>query len=339
VNIESNKSLRAYNSFGFDIYADWFVSVHTQAQLSEALHWARTSNRATLILGGGSNTVFTRNVNGLVIHIAIEGFEATAASDEDSTLIKVGAGVNWHQLVETTLQQQLYGLENLALIPGSAGAAPIQNIGAYGTELGELLTQVEVLDTRCGETLNLDNSECEFGYRHSIFKTPAGKDYVVTAIQLKLSNKDRPKVEYKALQEILKQKNIEQPNCHQVFTSVCDIRRAKLPDPAHVGNAGSFFKNPVITRQQLDTILADHADLPNFAQPDGSYKVPAAWLIDRAGWKGRRKGPIGVHSEQALVLVNHGDGNGQQIAILADEIRNDILQRFSIALEREPVLY
>lgn len=339
MNIESNKSLRAYNSFGFDIYADWFVSVHSQAQLSEALQWAKTSNRATLILGGGSNTVFTRDVNGLVIHIAIEGIETTTAVDEDSTLIKVGAGMNWHQLVETTLQQQLYGLENLALIPGSAGAAPIQNIGAYGTELGELLTQVEVLNTQSGETFHLDNSECEFGYRHSIFKTPAGKDYVVTAIHLKLSKKDRPKIEYKALQEILKQKNIEHPNCQQVFTSVCDIRRAKLPDPAHVGNAGSFFKNPVITRQQLDTILADHPDLPNFIQADGSYKVPAAWLIDHAGWKGHRKGPVGVHSEQALVLVNHGDGNGQQIAILADEIRNDILQRFSIALEREPVLY
>lgn len=339
MNIESNKSLRSYNSFGFEISAEWFTSVNTLEQLREALHWARTTDKTTLILGGGSNTLFTRNVDGLVIHIAIPGFETTVTDDQESTLIRVGAGMNWHDLVATTLHQKLYGLENLALIPGSAGAAPIQNIGAYGVELSELLTEVEVLNTRTGESDKLNNSDCDFGYRHSTFKTPVGKNFVVTAIHIKLSNRNRPKIEYKALQDILEQQNITQPDCQQVFNSVCDIRRSKLPDPAYLGNAGSFFKNPVITRQQLDTLLVDHSDLPNFFQDDGTYKVPAAWLIDRAGWKGHRNGAVGVHSEQALVLVNHGDGNGQQIAILANEIRNDILQRFNIALEREPVIY
>lgn len=339
MNIETNKPLRNYNSFGFNISAEYFVSVHDVTELTEALEWSKGKNISSLILGGGSNTVFTRNVSGLVIHIAIDGYSERSLADKDYAGIKAGSGVNWHQLVIKTLNDKLFGLETLALIPGSAGAAPIQNIGAYGSEIKETLISVDVLDKTNGKVLVLSNSDCEFGYRHSIFKTPAGANYVVTAIDLKLSRLDQPTIKYKALRDALDERAIEDANSQQVFESVCEIRSAKLPDPAKLGNAGSFFKNPLINRQQLDTLLPSHKELPHFEQPDGTFKVPAAWLIDRAGWKGHRAGSVGVHSEQALVLVNLGDGNGQQIAILAEQIRTDIQQRFGIVLEREPVLY
>lgn len=339
MNIEFSKQLHDYNSFGFDISAEFFVSVRTTTDLKEALEWSRNKNIPSFILGGGSNTVFTRNVVGLVIHIAIDGYSEHALADKNYANLKVGAGVNWHQLVIKTLQNKLYGLEHLALIPGCAGAAPIQNIGAYGSEIKDALISVDVLDKTSGELSVLNNSDCHFDYRHSIFKTPAGNDFVVTAINLKLSRLDQPQIKYKALQDALDQRAIENAGSQQIFDSVCEIRRAKLPDPDKLGNAGSFFKNPVISRQLLDTLLQTHKKLPHFEQSDGYFKVPAAWLIDRAGWKGHRKGSVGVHSEQALVLVNLGGGNGQQIAILAEQIRNDIQNQFGIALEREPVLY
>ncbi len=309
--------------------------------LAEALEWSKQHHYPVFILGGGSNCVFTRNVAGLVIHIAIPGIELPTATtiDHATATIKAGAGVNWHQLVIEALSRNLFGLENLALIPGCAGAAPIQNIGAYGTEIGDILTSVEVLNRKSGEQLTLSASDCDLGYRHSLFKTPAGSDFIVTAINLKLSRQDMPNIQYKALQQTLQSRGIENPGCQQVFDTVCEIRQAKLPDPTRLGNAGSFFKNPVISRQQLDAILKINEKLPHFPQANDNFKVPAAWLIDQAGWKGHRSGPVGVHKAQALVLVNHGGGNGQQIAILAEQIKKDILKRFGVTLEREPVLY
>ena len=339
MNIESSKPLREFNSFGFDISAEYFVSVHNTNELAEALEWSKKKNISVLILGGGSNTVLTRNVDGLVIHIAIDGYNELPVADENYANLNVGAGVNWHQLVIKTLSKKLFGLENLAMIPGSAGAAPIQNIGAYGSEIKEVITSVEVLDKTTSELSVINNSDCAFGYRHSIFKTNAGSNYVVTAINLKLCRLDNPRIEYQALRDVLNQQGIENPTSQQVFNSVSEIRRTKLPDPTQLGNAGSFFKNPVIDRHQLDTLKQTYYKLPHFDQPDGTFKLPAAWLIEQAGWKGHRAGPVGVHSKQALVLVNHGGGNGQQIAILAEQVRNDIQQKFGIALEREPVIY
>lgn len=341
LNIESNKSLRFYNSFGFDINAEHFISVQSTESLAEALEWSKQHRHPVFVLGGGSNCVFTRNVTGVVIHIAIPGFDlpSVPSSGHATVTIKAGAGVNWHQLVIETLNRNLFGLENLALIPGCAGAAPIQNIGAYGTEISDLLTSVDAFNSKSGEQLTLSASECDFGYRHSLFKTPAGDNLIVTAINLKLSRDDLPNIQYKALQETLESRGIEKPGCQQVFDTVCEIRQAKLPDPARLGNAGSFFKNPVINRQQLDAILNINEKIPHFQQSDNNFKVPAAWLIDQAGWKGHRSGLVGVHKAQALVLVNHGGGNGQQIAILAEQIKKDILQRFGVTLEREPVLY
>ena len=339
MNIETNKPLLSFNSFGFHVHAEYFVSVRNIPELAEALQWAKQQNCSSFILGGGSNTIFTRDVSGLVIHISIGGYEKSHQSDSNFTNLKIGAGMDWHQLVTRTLDDRLFGLETLALIPGSAGAAPIQNIGAYGTEVRDMLTSVDVLEKSTGELLKLSNTDCEFGYRDSIFKRTAGNNYVVTAIHLKLSHHNKPSIKYPALRDRLNNDGIDNPDCQQVFHSVCQIRSSKLPDPAILGNAGSFFKNPVINRQQLDSLLRKHPDLPHFEQASENYKVPAAWLIDQAGWKGHRTGAVGVHSEQALVLVNHGGGDGQQIAVLAERIRHDIEQRFAISLEREPVLY
>ena len=337
MSIEHNKPLSRYNSFGFDINAEYFTEVESVGALHEAIAWSRQRQMPYLILGGGSNIVFTGDVEGLVIHMAIRGIQTTGSGE--TVTVTAAAGENWHALVESTLDNGLFGLENLALIPGLAGAAPIQNIGAYGVEVCEFLHSVDVYDTTTGDTHSLHGSQCQFEYRHSLFKTDAGKRYVVTAIHLTLSRKDQPRLTYRALTDRLADSNIGTPGARQVFDAVCAIRKEKLPDPADIGNAGSFFKNPVIERQLFDTLKVTYPDLPGFQESTGKIKVPAAWLIDRAGWKGRRFDQIGVHNAQALVLVNHGGGNGQQIAILADKIKKDILEKYGVHLEREPSLY
>lgn len=335
MQISENVSLRERNSFGFDIQAEYFCSAHSIEEIREALHWRKKNNTELLILGGGSNTVFTRNVSGLVLHVAIDQLN-TQKDQNDSVQIFAGAGLNWHQLVEKTVFNGCYGLENLALIPGCVGAAPIQNIGAYGKEVSDNLIQVEAIHRETGESVTLHNSDCDFAYRHSLFKTPAGSDLIVTGIQLELSQQDNPVITYQALQEALSNNT---PTAMDVFREVCQMRTAKLPDPAIIGNAGSFFKNPVVPRQQVDRLREDYPDIPVYPQSENLCKLPAAWLIDQAGWKGYRKYGVGVHDRQALVLVNYGGGNGQRIATLADEIRTDVKNRYGIELEREPVLY
>lgn len=334
MHISENVSLRERNSFGFDVSAEYFCTPTSTDEIREALEWQKKHKLPLVILGGGSNTLFTRNVTGLVMHIAIDTVSCDVANN--NFVVCAGAGVNWHKLVETTVFNNQFGLENLALIPGNAGAAPIQNIGAYGKELCDNLISVDVLDRHTGESTTLTNSECDFAYRHSLFKTSAGAAFIVTGIKLNLSKDDTPHIHYQALQESLGDSN---PGAESVFNHVCQLRNAKLPDPSVIGNAGSFFKNPLVPRQQVDTLLQQYPELPVYTHSDTHQKVPAAWLIDRAGWKGHRKGDVGVHDRQALVLVNHGGGNGQQIATLAQEIQQDIQNRYNITLEREPVLY
>ncbi len=335
MHILENVSLRDRNSFGFDVRAEYFFSASTVEQVRQALAWQQKKNLPILILGGGSNTVFTRNVSGLVLQVAIDTLN-TNNTEHHSVKVHAGAGINWHSLVESTVFNGQYGLENLALIPGNVGAAPIQNIGAYGKEICDNLSAVEVIHRVTGEQLRLTKSDCEFSYRHSLFKTPAGAGFIVLGIHLELSTTDKPVVSYAALRDALAD---ETASAQQVFRQVCALRNSKLPDPAVIGNVGSFFKNPIVTSQQVDTLREGHHDLPVYPQQDGFFKLPAAWLIDKAGWKGHRVDSVGVHDRQALVLVNHGNGNGQQIARLADEISLDIKNRYDIELEREPVFY
>lgn len=338
MQIEENQPLQQYNSFGFAILARYFVEVDSEEKLILALQWARDKSIPVFILGGGSNIVFTRHVEGLVIHIGIVHYQTRSISN-GKVEVTAGAGMVWHELVAKTLSEGLFGLESLALIPGYAGAAPIQNIGAYGTEVCDSLINVETIDKRSGKRRTLRSEQCHFGYRDSIFKSAEGSNLIVTAITLQLDVNDQPVVRYQALKDAVADAGITTAYAKDIFNLVCQIRRAKLPDPEQLGNAGSFFKNPVITRQQLDSISAQFADIPSFEQPNGLFKVPAAWLIDRAGWKGYRNSHVGVHDQQALVLINHNNGNGQQIALLADEIKSDIHRRFNVLLEREPVLY
>ena len=354
MHISENFSLRQHNSFGFDVQAEYFCSATSIEQVREALEWQRKKKKALLVLGGGSNTVFTRDVSALVLQIAIDDLTiedpATegATHNSNTTLVTVGAGFNWHELVEKTVFSGSYGLENLALIPGNAGAAPIQNIGAYGKELCDNLVSVSVLHQKTGESAVLSHQDCEFAYRHSVFKTAAGSDWIVTGITLELSRDDKPIVTYQALADAMTDakadakadaKDNTEPTAENVFHHVCSLRRSKLPDPNIIGNAGSFFKNPLVTCQQVDTLLKQYPNLPVYPHSNDYRKLPAAWLIDQAGWKGHRCGPVGVHDQQALVLVHFGAGNGQQIATLADEICLDIKSRFNIDLEREPQIY
>lgn len=334
MHISENVSLRDLNSFGFDVNAQYYISASSLDEIQEALAWQRSKQLPLLILGGGSNTVFTRNVEGLVLQVAIDSLVTNVEGNR--VLVHAGAGINWHHLVETTVFNSQYGLENLALIPGNAGAAPIQNIGAYGKEVCDNLLSVDVIDRNSSEQFKLNREDCEFDYRHSLFKTAAGSGFIVLGIELELSTIDAPETSYQALSDAVIGGT---PDARQVYSTVCQLRQSKLPDPALIGNAGSFFKNPVLPSQQLDALLKLYPKLPTYPQPNGFSKVPAAWLIDQAGWKGHRRGDVGVHDRQALVLVNHGHGNGQQIAMLADEIRADIRERFDITLEREPVLY
>lgn len=338
MQIEHHRSLRHHNSFGFDISARYFTEVSSENELLEALQWARDQSIPVFILGGGSNIVFTRNVEALVIHIASAHYTVTDLTPQ-AVHVTAGAGMVWHTLVQRTLNEGFFGLENLALIPGCVGAAPIQNIGAYGREISDTLVSVNAVNRVTGERRVLTCDECDFHYRHSVFKTAAGADLIVTAITVRLSRVDAPAISYQALADAVAAAGIKQVSAHHVFDLVCDIRRSKLPDPAQLGNAGSFFKNPIITCRQLDTLKAEFADVPYYRQDDQHVKVPAAWLIERAGWKGFRNPNVGVHERQALVLINHNNGTGQQIAQLADEIKSDIQNRFNVCLEREPVLY
>jgi UDP-N-acetylmuramate dehydrogenase len=338
MQIEHHRSLRHHNSFGFDVSARYFTEVSSEDDLLEALQWARKQSTPVFILGGGSNIVFTRNVDALVIHLTSAHYTVTDVAPQ-TVHVTAGAGMVWHTLVQRTLNEGFFGLENMALIPGCAGAAPIQNIGAYGREISDILISVNTVNRVTGEHRVLTCDECDFSYRHSVFKTTAGAELIVTAITLSLSRVDSPAISYQALADAVAAADIKKVSAHHVFDLVCDIRRSKLPDPEQLGNAGSFFKNPIITDRQLDALKAKYADVPYYRQDNQHVKVPAAWLIDRAGWKGFRNPHVGVHERQALVLINHNGGTGQQIAQLADEIKSDIQNRFNVCLEREPVLY
>ena len=334
---QSRTSLAAYNSFGIDVSCHALVSVDNPATLVEAIQQARREQLPWLILGGGSNVLFLEDFEGVVCHLNSRGISALEA-DNDSFLVHIAAGENWHQVVQYCLQQGWYGLENLALIPGSAGAAPVQNIGAYGVELSDRLAYVDVLELDTLTPRRMTPDECRLGYRDSIFKGPLHGRCVITEIGLRLLRDADPVVDYPSLRHHLaQQEQLNAPTPEQVFDAVCDIRRQRLPDPALLGNAGSFFKNPRVSRAHYRRLCRRYPGLPAFELPGAAdaVKVPAAWLIEQMGWKGRRIGAVGVHERQALVLVNHGGATGAEIMSLAQKIMQDIEAEFGIALQPE----
>lgn len=328
--------LQALNTLALPAGARYFSAVDSEVQLAEAVAWAQARRLPLLVLGGGSNVVLCGEWPGLVLHMALRG--RRVQRDGGSATLWAAAGENWHALVQWSLQQGLYGLENLTLIPGTAGAAPIQNIGAYGVELAHHLVAVRGWSLAEGRSVELSAAQCEFGYRDSIFKRALRGNFIITAIQLRLATVFTPVLEYPALREVLGGNTA--PDALQVEAAVRFIRESRLPDPAQLPNAGSFFKNPVIDAAHFQRLRAAHPQLPHFDAADG-VKIPAAWLVEQCGWKGRRRGAVGVHDRQALVLVHYpgSGGDGRDLLALAADIRADVERRFGVALELEPTVY
>ena len=332
--LEHHVSLRPYNTFGLDVQARLFARFHSVDELCALLALPEVQAAEKLVLGGGSNLLFTRDFDGVVLKNEIRGLEIISQDDE-SALVRSGAGESWHGLVQYALDQDLSGLENLSLIPGTVGAAPLQNIGAYGAELKDTFEQLEALETATGQLRTFSAQECGFGYRESVFKGTLKNQYIVTGVLLRLHRRAQPNVRYGDIQTTLQDMGVaDEPTPRQVSEAVSSIRRSKLPDPAQIGNAGSFFKNPEISQARFDELKARYEGLPGYPVP-GGVKVPAAWLIEQCGWKGLRRGPHGVHDRQALVLVNHGGAQGQDIRDLAYEIIASVREKFGIELHPE----
>ncbi|MCP5131124.1 MAG: UDP-N-acetylmuramate dehydrogenase [Pseudomonadales bacterium] len=333
-----DENLQPYNTLGLAARAKAVVTVDSNASLREALAWARERGLPVIPLGEGSNVVIAGNLDALVLRMATQG-TVIVEEGADRVLLRVSAGENWHRFVSWTLDQGFYGLENLALIPGTVGAAPIQNIGAYGVEIGPMVRRVHGVTVVDGREFVIDGAACAFGYRDSVFKHALQDQVVITEIDLELSRRPAVRADYPALARTLKERGIDEPTPADVFRTVVDIRRSKLPDPAVVPNAGSFFKNPVVAAEKARELARCFPDMPSYPQDDGSIKLPAAWLIDYCGWKGYRGDRLGVHPEHALVLVNLGNDNGDALLSLAAEVARSVADTFDIALSIEPRIY
>ena len=331
MNFKFNYSLLNHNSFSIDVKAKKFIEVKSTEELKEVLSISDDENK--LIIGEGSNILFTKNFEGLVIHLNIGGIVINKI-DNDYRIVTAGAGENWHDLVIYCLKNGLGGIENLSLIPGSVGAAPIQNIGAYGVELKDVFVSCEVLDKRTMELENYMLDDCSFGYRDSIFKK--NKNLIITSLKLKLKIKNHNIIsDYVDIKKELIRLNIDKPTINDISNAVCKIRKAKLPNPKIIGNAGSFFKNPIINSEKLDRLKKKYKDVPAFKLKENKYKIPAAWLIETAGFKGKNYGNFGVHQNQPLVLVNYGNAKGKDIYKLSISISKIIVKIFDIKLEAE----
>jgi UDP-N-acetylmuramate dehydrogenase len=338
IEIVSQASLKGFNSLSLPSSAEFFCSVTDEHQIQQALDYARDNDLTVTPLGGGSNLVLAGDIAGLVIYLDLKGISCHEF-DSDVVHISLAAGENWHKAVEYCLEQGWYGLENLSLIPGNIGAAPIQNIGAYGVELRDYFISLKAIDISTGEVVVMDKQACEFGYRDSIFKQALNNRFLITEVTLALSTRANINIGYPALAEALGVglgQDASTPK--MVSAAVCAIRRAKLPDPEVIPNAGSFFKNPVVGSDALNELLKANKTMPHYPQDQGGAKIPAAWLIDQCEFKGLRSGNVGVHEHQALVLVNFG-GTGTELLALAGSIQDAVQERFSIALEIEPRIY
>lgn len=335
--LELNASLRALNSFGLPAAASRLLRVSSESQVRRLVDDPVLGMARKFILGAGSNVVFTRDVDALVVRVEIPGLRLLPPRP-DAWIVEAGAGESWHGLVQWTLEQGLPGLENLALIPGTVGAAPVQNIGAYGVELKDRFESLDAVDLVTGRTVTLDAAACRFGYRDSVFKQHLAGKSLITRVRFRLPRPWTPVLGYLDLERKIAETGIKQPDARNVFDWVCAIRRAKLPDPALIGNAGSFFKNPVVSAEQCRDIIDRDPEVVHYPLPDGRAKLAAGWLIDACGWKGKHIGGAGVHDRQALVLVNRGGATGGEVVTLARAIQESVYGRFGIRLEPEPVV-
>ncbi len=338
MNLQTDVDLQPYNTLAVPARAEYYAEVTERGQLPELLQFAREKALPLLVLGGGSNVILKGDFPGLVLHIRLTG-KTLVDEDRDYYRLKVAAGENWHALVQYTLEQGYWGLENLSLIPGSVGAAPIQNIGAYGVELKDVFERLEAVDVATGELIEFNKDDCAFGYRDSLFKREGRDRYVIVSVTLRLLRQPHLKVTYPSLREALASVPLEALTPRDVGRAVCAIRQSKLPDPMAIPNVGSFFKNPLVGLDQFMELQMHHPGLVSYPVDARHVKLAAGWLIDRAGWKGVQRGPVAVHSEQALVLTNPGRAPGAKVLALAEEIRHSIAAEYNVDLEAEPRVY
>lgn len=332
MTVNHQVDLKAYNTFGISVRAKELVVVKTVEEIQQLISKGTFNNQKTLILGGGSNVLFTEDFDGLVIKLEIKGKTIIHESD-DEVILKAGAGEPWHELVMYCVGQNWGGVENLSLIPGTLGAAPMQNIGAYGVEIKNVIEEVEVIHIETGKVSAFQNAACEFGYRESIFKQKERGKYIISSVTLRLTKKNhRFATEYGAIQDTLKQMGVNKPSIKDVSDAVIHIRRSKLPDPGKIGNAGSFFKNPSVPNDHYHSLQKNYPTIPGYVSEGNMTKIPAAWLIEQCGWKGKTFDSIGVHPLQALVIVNYGGGEGKKIWELALAIQQSVKEKFNITI-------
>lgn len=337
MRIESPANLKSYNTFGVSATTPALVHVTADADIRRLLADPELGPKSKFVLGGGSNLLLTRDLDAVVLKAEVKG-RRLVEERPDAWIVEVGAGEIWHEVVDWTLAQGWPGLENLALIPGTAGAAPVQNIGAYGVELSTRFESLDAVDLVTGRNLTVPLAKCQFSYRHSVFKDWLAGKTMVTRVRLRLPRPWTPALDYRDIALALDRAKMANPSAREIFDLVCAIRRAKLPDPQILGNAGSFFKNPIVTEEQCRDIIARDPEVVHYPLPDGRFKLAAGWLIDACGWKGKSIGEAGVYDKQALVLINRGNASGAEVQTLARAIQESVYGRFGIRLEPEPVI-
>ncbi len=328
---EKNYSLLKHNTFGMDVKCDRFIEFSSTDEVIEML--PSVSNGDYIIIGGGSNVLFTKDFHGTVIRSGITGIQEEL--HDDHVIVRCGSGENWDGIVAYCVSKNYYGAENLSLIPGDVGASAVQNIGAYGSEVKDIIETVEAVEIATGNTFTFSNDDCQYAYRHSRFKTEWLNRFFITHVSYRLSLQFSPNLDYGNIRSALDSKGISSPTALQLRDAVIEIRRAKLPDPAVQGNAGSFFTNPIVGQEQFNALLSDFPNMPHYTVDDTKEKIPAGWLIDQCGWKGKSLGRAGVHDKQALVLVNKGGATGNDIVRLCETIRSDVKQKFGIEINPE----
>lgn len=330
--LENNKSLIKLNTFGVNCYAESFISIKNEQTLQESIHFVNKKNKKHFILGGGSNILLTKNIEGVVLHNQINGINVIKENEENIT-INIGSGVIWNDLVEWSIKNKLWGIENLILIPGTVGAAPIQNIGAYGAEIKDVFESLNAYNIKTGEKIKFTKKECLFGYRNSVFKNEFKCKFFISHVEIKLKKIKSPILNYETLRLKLEENNTP-ITLENIGKAVCEIRNSKLPNPKIIGNSGSFFKNPIIKRTQFEKIKKKFPKIKYF-ENNNKIKLSAGWLIEQSGWKGKRIKDCGVYTKQALVLINFGNANGSEIKELSEYIKKDVKNNFEIELEEE----
>lgn len=338
MQILNNYFLKKYHTFGTNVYVDYFTEINSVEEFKELQQTEVYENNVHLILGGGSNLLFTKNYEGLVIKNNLHGIEILK-EDENYVWIKAAAGENWHTFVLYCVDKNYGGVENLSLIPGCVGAGPMQNIGAYGVEIKDVCDEVTAIDLITGEEKTFSNADCKFGYRESVFKHVYKNKYLITSVVFKLDRKPVLNTSYGAIEQELKNMGVLQPGVKAVSNAVINIRSSKLPDPATLGNAGSFFKNPEVSKQKHDKLKVQFTNLVAYVLENGNYKLAAGWLIEQCGFKGKRFGDAGIHVNQALVLVNYGNASGKEIYDLSQQVLDAVQEKFDVVLEREVNIY